>query len=43
MASTGLKEESKVGRLMLPDRAYWGKLQWAPSEIVVLAKEQANR
>lgn len=42
MANTGLKEESKVGRLMLPDRAYW-KATVVPSEIVVLAKEQANR
>ena len=43
MANRGLKEESKVGRLMLPDsRAYW-KATVVPSEIVVLAKEQADR
>lgn len=39
ITNTGLKEESKVGRLMLPDsKAYW-KATVAPSEIVVLAKE----
>ena len=39
ITNTGLKEESKVGRLMLPDsKAYW-KATVVPSEIVVLAKE----
>ena len=39
IANTGLKEESKVGRLTLPDsKAYW-KATVVPSEIVVLAKE----
>ena len=39
ITNTGLKEESKVGRLMLPDsKAYW-KATVVTSEIVVLAKE----
>ena len=39
ITNTGLQEESKVGRLMLPDsKAYW-KATVVPSEIVVLAKE----
>lgn len=43
ITNTGLKEESKVGRLMLPDsKAYW-KATVVSSEIVVLAKELTNR